>query len=76
MKTTPWPLGQRLRDARKALDMTQTQLAAAIGCSQAMISRLEVGLRTNPAAFTIRDIELALGLAPYALLEGMGAHHV
>lgn len=45
-------VGQRIRDARVALGLSQRELAAITGLSNAFISRVETGRRT-PSAGTM-----------------------
>lgn len=68
MKTT---LAERLREARKAADMTQKTLGDAVGVSQAAIQKIETGR----AAQTTRllDIAKALRVRPEWLSSGTGA---
>ncbi|WP_142891021.1 helix-turn-helix transcriptional regulator, partial [Klebsiella pneumoniae] len=52
MKTT---LAERLREARKAADMTQKTLGDAVGVSQAAIQKIETGR----AAQTTKLLDIA-----------------
>ncbi len=53
-------VGARLRERRRAKDLSARQLAAAIGVSPSMISMIENG-RTNPSVGTLIAIVNALG---------------
>lgn len=55
-----------LRDARKAKELTQKQLAKASGISAQQISNLETGRSRNPQQDTIELLKKALGSAPTA----------
>ena len=46
-------IGERLRDARKAMKMTQEDLAKKIGVKRAVISKYETGL-ISPSADTLQ----------------------
>jgi transcriptional regulator with XRE-family HTH domain len=54
-------IARRLRAARRAIDMHQAQLAAAVGVTQSMISKFETGRDTPTADMMVRLGE-ALGL--------------
>jgi transcriptional regulator with XRE-family HTH domain len=63
------------RDARTMLDITQAELAAAVGVSRPYIARIEAG-RANPSLDVVERIGSALGLElqllrrPPALMNG------
>lgn len=61
--------GERMRQARKAIGLTQPQLAARIGCTQPMVSQYESGIKT-PSLTTAIKISAALG-ASLDWLSGM-----
>ena len=53
-------MGEKLKAARLAAGLTQTQLAEAVGCKQKDISRYESGLH-EPGALTLKKIAQVLG---------------
>jgi transcriptional regulator with XRE-family HTH domain len=55
-----FPLGRRLRWARRAKDLTQQQLAERSGINSVTISRLESGDAAHAYARTVRDLAKAL----------------
>lgn len=67
MKTT---LAERLREARKAADMTQKSLGDAIGVSQAAIQKIETGKASQTTR--LLDIANALKVRPDWLSSGQG----
>lgn len=62
-------VGARVRTARKAAGITQTELGQRTGFDQAVLSRLERG-KHDPRTETLRRIAEALGLSLSALLAG------
>jgi HTH-type transcriptional regulator / antitoxin HipB len=54
-------LGPEIRKARKALGLSQTDLALATGLSIKFLSQLETGKADNPGFANILDITRALG---------------
>ena len=65
------PLGQRLKEARKKADLTQSALATAVGISQSTYQELETGKSKKSAHLTeIADI---LKVDPHWLATGKGA---
>lgn len=52
----------RLQELRKARNMTQRQVAAAAGCSPALISMLERDVREAPSVYLAQRIARALGV--------------
>ena len=62
-------VGVRVRTARKAAGITQTDLGRQTGFDQAVLSRLERG-KHDPRTQTLRRIAEALGLSLSALLSG------
>ena len=68
MKTT---LAERLREARKAADMTQKTLGDAVGVSQAAIQKIETGRAAQTTK--LLDIANALRVRPEWLSSGTGA---
>lgn len=65
----PATLGERLRWLRKQRGLTQVELAAAMGCEQAMISSWEVG-RTQPTAATQMALARFHQISPAVLDSG------
>jgi transcriptional regulator with XRE-family HTH domain len=61
-------LGQRIRRLREEADMTQRDMAAAIGVSQAYINVMESGV-SNLGYMTLVNIADALGVPISALVE-------
>ncbi len=53
-------LGERIRDAREAKDLTQAQLARIVGTTQSAIARLEAAEYTNFKLETLLKITAAL----------------
>ncbi len=54
-------VGERVRDARKAAGLSQRQLAARMGTSQAAVARLEAG-GVGATLTTLQKVATALGL--------------
>ena len=52
-------LGEKIRSVRKEKNMTQAQLAHAIGKDQQSIQRLEAGM-INPSYLYLREISVGL----------------
>lgn len=74
MNRTPSPTpsevsGQRMVAARKAIGLTQTQLADLLGVDQTTISRLELGKVTYPQLNTIGDYCRAVDCDPIHIIE-------
>jgi DNA-binding XRE family transcriptional regulator len=69
-------LGERLRLARQAREMSLTDLALATDLSKGFISQVESGI-SNPSLKSLHKLTASLGLPPGALLEeasgGVGA---
>ena len=63
-----FPLGRRLRQVRRAKDLTQEQLAAKSGVNAITISRLESSDASKAYARTVRDLAQALGVSADYLL--------
>jgi transcriptional regulator with XRE-family HTH domain len=59
-----------LRTAREKKGLTQEQLAAAVGLTQASISQLETRSNIRPAFDTVIAIAAALDVDPMALKFG------
>jgi transcriptional regulator with XRE-family HTH domain len=56
-------IGKRLRQARRAQDLTQPELGKKAGVSYNTISRLERGNALHVAAETVYDLAVALGVS-------------
>lgn len=65
----PSTLGGRLRMRRKELGWTQTELATAVGTSQAVIQKIENGKSLRPRI--LEEIAVALGVRPSWLMFGV-----
>lgn len=63
-----FPLGSRLRQVRRAKDLTQEQLARLSGVNAITISRLESGDAGKAYARTLRDLAKALEVSADYLL--------
>lgn len=72
-EASPATLGTRIRAARLALGLTQTELAAALGMPQSAVSGLETGryLGDSPALATLIRVARALDVSADHLL-GIG----
>lgn len=57
-------MGLAVRNARKLLGMTQSEVARASNLTQATISRIEDGKIRNLRLSTIIELSLGLGLTP------------
>lgn len=66
------PFGQRVKDAREAVGMSQVALATAIGVSQSVIAEAET--KSTSSAYTVR-LALALKVLPLWLETGEGPRH-
>ena len=64
--------GSRVARAREKAGLTQEQLAARAGCSQAMITKIESGARI-PAPKLVERLAVALGRTPGALTAAADA---
>ena len=64
-------LGQRLREARKARQLTLEQVAAASGVSHALVSKIE-NFRTIPSLPVLVRLAASLGMDLGDLLRGVG----
>lgn len=63
-------IGDRIKQRREALGLSQAQLAKLAKCSQGTIGNLEKGHRENPR--NLLDIAKALGVLPDWLASGKG----
>ena len=64
----PRDVGARIRAARKAVRLSQTELAAQADITQPTLSSIERGDTKNPEAETILRIAIAVRRTPYYLL--------
>ena len=71
---TPSGLGVRLARLRRARNMTQVELAAAVGVTQSLISFYEKGT-TEPSAAVMVQLARVLGVTADELLGLKPAHH-
>lgn len=60
-------IGQRIREARRALDITQLELANKLMCEPPLVSRYERGT-TMPTIEQLLKISAALGVMPSDLI--------
>lgn len=71
---TPWArVGDAVRAARKAQDLTQAELGARANVSTATIRAIERGTEYGSVTLTLRSVEAALSWAPgsvQAILDG------
>jgi transcriptional regulator with XRE-family HTH domain len=63
-------LGQRLRAAREAKNVTQEDLAHAIGKTRLTVANIELGLTASPKLDTIADLATTLGVHLEWLVNG------
>jgi DNA-binding XRE family transcriptional regulator len=62
-------IGQRIREARAAIGMTQLELATATGIRRPNVARLERG-RNTPTIETLQRVADALGVSVASLVSG------
>jgi transcriptional regulator with XRE-family HTH domain len=55
------PIGDRLKELRKAAGLSQMELARASGLSLSIITQLEQGRATDPKLSTLKALAKALG---------------
>ncbi len=67
-------LGERLRDIRREVGLTQVELAQKSHTSQSVISMIERGERPHSGADTVARIEDALGIPRGALSDEIEPH--
>ena len=60
-----------LRDLRKAKQLTQCELAASVGVTQAYICALESGRRKNPSVNVVRKIAIVLDVKTANVLDAL-----
>jgi len=63
---------ERIRLARRALGMSQTQLAKAVGVQRSAVSHWEAPLGKNPSVSHMREIALVTGIQFEWLATGRG----
>ncbi len=63
------PIRRHLAEARRAADLTQTELAERLGCDQTRISKIESG-KVRVTTETITEIAHAIGAKPMDLIAG------
>ncbi len=66
-------LGERIKAARKAVKMTQAELAKKVGLATGTIQQYELGKR-QPRYEQIANIADTLGVKAYTLIWGDGEH--
>jgi transcriptional regulator with XRE-family HTH domain len=62
-------LGERIRDARRAIGLTQAQLAAAVGVTRSAVAQWETG-RAGQVGANLARVAAALGVSAEHLLSG------
>jgi len=67
-------LGERIRERRQELKLTQTELAQKTGLGQSSINRLENGDTPDPRASTLNALSAALGVSA-EWLQGLDEAH-
>ena len=66
-------VGERIRERRIALDMTQDELAKKVGCTYQLISRYENNVVDTIPTKKLKVLADALLCSPYELMEGVKA---
>ena len=61
-------IGIKIRDTRKARNMTQEELGAKIGVNKAAINKYETGVVVNLKRTVIEKLAFALGVSPTYLM--------
>ena len=61
--------GEKIRQLRKQLGLTQEELGQRIGVGKAAINKYEVGTVVNLKKSTIYSLSEALGVSPVVLLD-------
>lgn len=62
--------GERIKQFRKQLGLTQEELGDRIGVGKAAINKYETGIVVNLKQSTINNLSKALGISPVMLLGG------
>lgn len=68
-------VGKRIRDLRRARNLTQPELAKATGLAQSSISEIETGESQSPSALTLVLLAKFFDVDPEHLLTGRGMEH-
>lgn len=63
-------MGERIKNRRKEIGMTQQELAAAVGISRNSMSRIETSAVPNMTVYTAMRIAHALGITMDFLVYG------
>jgi transcriptional regulator with XRE-family HTH domain len=63
-------LGQRIRTAREAMDMSQERLAIAAGLTRSSIANIELGNQDTTIRRLVKTAR-ALGISPASLFYGI-----
>lgn len=63
-------MGLTLRDARRRLEMSISELARRSGVNRSTLYRLEAGVTPNPGVSTVDSLEVALELPSGSLVIG------
>ena len=66
--SVPQDVGRKLRHMRNLHNLSLKQLAATVGCSESMLSKVETG-RVNPTLTMLRKLVDALGINIAFLFE-------
>ena len=66
-------IGERIKERRIALDMTQDELAKKVGCTYQLISRYENNVVDTIPTKKLALLADALLCSPYELMEGVKA---
>jgi transcriptional regulator with XRE-family HTH domain len=66
---SPRRLKRVLKDLRGQREMSQRELAAKVGVTQAYIAQLEAGEKKNPSLDVLKRLARALGVPVTELLE-------
>jgi len=64
------PIGSRIKRLRKAVGLTQVQLAERVGVDQSTISQLETGVNKDVPGRTLIAMSRELKTTPYAIVMG------
>lgn len=71
-RTTPEPISQRIRRARRAANLNQSQLARAVGVTRASVSFWENGQTLHLEGTHLERVCTVLKVTPQYLLYGRG----
>jgi transcriptional regulator with XRE-family HTH domain len=67
-ETTPLLLGKRIREEREKQEITQTELAQAVGKDRQYLYKIESG-KVTPNVSTVAILAEALGIPTYELFK-------